>query len=67
MTLELVYPPDDGRYTGHGSVYLERDIVESMLTHIGASDLLVLYISLERGQGGRAELATKAQRESVVT
>ena len=47
-SLELVYPPDDGRYTGGGRLYLETDmVVVSMLTCVCADTSLTLYLARE--------------------
>ena len=48
-SLELVYPPDDGRYTGGGRVYLEMVMVVSTLSCVD-TDICLLYIPLGRGQ-----------------
>jgi hypothetical protein len=47
MSLELVYPPDDGRYTGGGSVYLETVMIVSTFTCIDIDILLTLYPARE--------------------
>ena len=46
-SLELVYPPDDGRYTGGGRVYLEMVMVVSTLSCVDADILLTLYPTQE--------------------
>lgn len=46
-SLELVYPPDDGRYVGGGSVYLGMVMVESVLASTDADDPLTLYPARE--------------------
>ena len=46
--LELVCPPDDGRYTGDGSVYLETDMFGSGLASINPDDPLTLYPTQKR-------------------
>lgn len=46
-SLELVYPPDDGRYTGGGSVYFETVIIISASFCTDADTLLTLYAARE--------------------
>jgi len=50
-SLELVYPPDDGRYTGGGSVYLEMVMVVSTLGCADTEILLTLYPAREGPRG----------------
>lgn len=52
-SLELVYPPDDGRYTGGGSVYLEMVIVVSTLGCADTEILLTLYPAQEGPRGSQ--------------
>jgi len=46
-SLELVYPPDDGRYTGGGSVYSETGMAGSALASMDANVPLTLYPTRE--------------------